>query len=56
VWRVDVSPDGKALAQLYGGYVLPGSRFDVKGGIGLIAPSGTPKPDSLIAQCNSKPI
>jgi Domain of unknown function (DUF4185) len=24
------------VAQLYGGYVLPGSRFDVEGGIGLV--------------------
>lgn len=24
------------VAQLYGGYVLPGSRFDIKGGIGLV--------------------
>ena len=25
-----------AVAQLYGGYVLPGSRFDIAGGIGLV--------------------
>jgi hypothetical protein len=24
------------VAQLYGGYVLPGSRFDIAGGIGLV--------------------
>ena len=24
------------VAQLYGGYVLPGSRFDIQGGIGLV--------------------
>jgi hypothetical protein len=24
------------VAQLYGGYVLPGSRFDIQGGIGLM--------------------
>lgn len=24
------------VAQLYGGYVLPGSRFDIKGGVGLV--------------------
>jgi hypothetical protein len=24
------------IAQLYGGYVLPGSRFDIQGGIGLV--------------------
>ena len=24
------------VAQLYGGYVLPGSRFDIEGGIGLV--------------------
>ena len=27
---------GNQVAQLYGGYVLPGSRFDIKGGIGLM--------------------
>jgi Domain of unknown function (DUF4185) len=27
---------GNKVAQLYGGYVLPGSRFDVEGGIGLL--------------------
>jgi hypothetical protein len=24
------------VAQLYGGYVLPGSRFDIQGGVGLV--------------------
>ena len=24
------------VAQLYGGYVLPGSRFDIEGGVGLV--------------------
>jgi hypothetical protein len=24
------------VAQLYGGYVLPGSRFDIEGGFGLV--------------------
>ena len=24
------------VAQLYGGYVLPGSRFDIEGGAGLV--------------------
>ena len=24
------------VAQLYGGYILPGSRFDIQGGIGLV--------------------
>jgi hypothetical protein len=24
------------VAQLYGGYVLPGSRLDVRGGVGLV--------------------
>ncbi|MDT5208043.1 MAG: hypothetical protein QOF67_458 [Mycobacterium sp.] len=27
---------GNKVAQLYGGYVLPGSRFDVQGGVGLM--------------------
>jgi hypothetical protein len=27
---------GNKVAQLYGGYVLPGSRFDIQGGIGLV--------------------
>jgi hypothetical protein len=28
--------DENRVTQLYGGYVLPGSRFDVEGGIGLV--------------------
>jgi hypothetical protein len=40
------------VAQLYGGYVLPGSRFDIEGGWWY--PSGTPPPDGLTGQCNSK--
>ena len=24
------------VAQLYGGYVLPGSRLDIEGGVGLV--------------------
>ena len=28
--------DSCRVAQLYGGYVLPGSRLDVKGGVGLV--------------------
>jgi hypothetical protein len=27
---------GSKVAQLYGGYVLPGSRCDIQGGIGLV--------------------
>jgi hypothetical protein len=27
---------GCRVAQLYGGYVLPGSRLDVEGGVGLV--------------------
>lgn len=27
---------GSRVAQLYGGYVLPGSRFDIPGGVGLV--------------------
>jgi hypothetical protein len=30
------------VAQLYGGYVLPGSRFDIEGGVGLV-----------VSQCNT---
>ncbi|MET0758674.1 MAG: hypothetical protein ABWY39_12295, partial [Mycobacterium sp.] len=28
--------NGNQVAQLYGGYVLPGSRFDIRGGVGLL--------------------
>jgi hypothetical protein len=27
---------GNRVAQLYGGYVLPDSRFDIEGGVGLV--------------------
>ncbi len=32
----DEDHDGCQVAQLYGGYVLPGSRLDVAGGVGLV--------------------
>lgn len=32
----DEDHDDNRVAQLYGGYLLPGSRFDIVGGIGLI--------------------
>jgi hypothetical protein len=32
----DESHATNKVAQLYGGYVLPGSRFDIKGGFGLV--------------------
>ena len=32
----DESHSKNKVAQLYGGYVLPGSRFDVQGGVGLM--------------------
>jgi hypothetical protein len=34
-WSDEDHQDNK-VAQLYGGYVLPGSRFDVVGGFGLV--------------------
>ena len=32
----DEDHDGCQVAQLYGGYVLPGSRLGVTGGVGLV--------------------
>jgi hypothetical protein len=32
----DEDPADSRVAQLYGGYLLPGSRFDVQGGVGLV--------------------
>jgi hypothetical protein len=32
----DEHHEGSRVAQLYGGYVLPGSRLDRTGGIGLV--------------------
>jgi hypothetical protein len=32
----DEDHEASKVAQLYGGYVLPGSRFDVVGGFGLV--------------------
>lgn len=32
----DEDPEDSRVAQLYGGYLLPGSRFDVQGGVGLV--------------------
>ncbi len=34
-WDTENHRDNQ-VAQLYGGYLLPGSRFDVDGGIGLV--------------------
>ena len=34
-WTAENHSENK-VAQLYGGYVLPGSRFDIKGGFGLV--------------------
>ena len=34
-WQTEDHLDNR-VAQLYGGYVLPGSRFDVRGGVGLV--------------------
>jgi len=34
-WNAE-NHSGNEVAQLYGGYVLPGSRFDIAGGIGLV--------------------
>jgi Domain of unknown function (DUF4185) len=34
-WK-DENHSKNKVAQLYGGYVLPGSRFDIQGGIGLV--------------------
>jgi hypothetical protein len=35
LWDQEDHADGR-VAQLYGGYVLPGSRLDVSGGVGLV--------------------
>jgi len=32
----DENQSKNTVAQLYGGYVLPGSRFDIQGGFGLV--------------------
>jgi D-arabinan endo alpha-(1,5)-arabinofuranosidase len=32
----DENHSDNRVAQLYGGYVLPGSRFDIQGGIGVM--------------------
>jgi len=34
-WNAE-NHSGNEVAQLYGGYVLPGSRLDIAGGIGLV--------------------
>lgn len=34
-WEAEDHAENR-VAQLYGGYVLPGSRFDVQGGVGLV--------------------
>jgi hypothetical protein len=34
-WTAESHSENK-VAQLYGGYVLPGSRFDIEGGFGLV--------------------
>ena len=34
-WTGENHSDNR-VAQLYGGYVLPGSRFDIQGGIGVM--------------------
>jgi hypothetical protein len=34
-WDTEDHADSR-VAQLYGGYVLPGSRLDVPGGVGLL--------------------
>ncbi len=35
-WGPDENHVQNKVAQLYGGYVLPGSRFDIQGGFGLV--------------------
>ena len=35
MWEAE-DHDGCRVAQLYGGYLLPGSRLDVDGGVGLV--------------------
>jgi hypothetical protein len=35
-WGPDENHVDNKVAQLYGGYVLPGSRFDIEGGFGLV--------------------
>jgi hypothetical protein len=34
-WHAE-NHDGNQVAQLYGGYLLPGSRFDIDGGVGIV--------------------
>jgi len=34
-WHAE-NHDGNQVAQLYGGYLLPGSRFDIDGGVGTV--------------------
>ena len=51
----DENQSKNTVAQLYGGYVLPGSLFDMQGGFGLVVSQWNTADGWPYRQCNSKP-